>query len=224
MKNIQTLLLQIGILIFCFDPYISVSKADISSHNSEEVLEFNIPKSTKFLYFSVHWLPTDEAIDVDVDLNIHVVKKNKKITHNVYYLNRHYHRYIMLKDDDLTGENFGEISGINLEKLLRKKPNISNLIFSITVYSGHNISSIEGLYFKAYTMDESSGQESELLRFNLDSSYKKRGVVVANLKRQDDSWLLSKVSRPFDSPRETIHLNAIDSFPIIEKWIKLGVL
>ncbi|MFK7826282.1 MAG: TerD family protein [Oligoflexales bacterium] len=224
MKNIQIFLLQIGIQIFFIDPCFSALKADNSSQTSEGLLEFEIPKSIEFLYFSVHWLPTEEAIDIDVDLNIHVVKKNKKITHNVYYLNRHYHRYIMLKDDDLTGENFGETSGINIEKLLHKRPNISNLIFSITVYSGHKISSIQGLYFKAYTIDESNGQESELFRFKLDNSYEKRGVVVANLRKQDDTWLLSKVSRPFDGPRETIHLDAIDSFPIIEKWIKLGVL
>ncbi|TDW31284.1 TerD family protein [Cryobacterium psychrophilum] len=124
--------------------------------------------------------------DIDLDASAILLDSNNKLVDTVWF------QQLQSKDasirhsgDNLTGDGDGDDERINID-LAAVSSNVTSIVLVVTSFQGQTFDKVRNVF--ARVVDNSTGRESEVVRYNLADAGKKTASVIAKLTRSGAGW------------------------------------
>lgn len=172
----------------------------VSLKKGEEFNFEKLPPSVKLdkMFFGLGWRPARVGQSVDLDASIVQLDEKGKILDFVFFGNKNSSDGSMSHSgDDLTGENSDdgddEVINIDVKKL---NPKTKSLVVTVTSYSGQTLNSVKNAYCRVCNV--STGEEQEIVRYNLKETGNCTAMIVAKLYLEDGDFKFMAVGNECD--------------------------
>ena len=162
------------------------------------------------------WDPESKADYIDMDLNLHIVKRNKHMSKIIWHGNQKYQTKIYThkqglifhSGDSVTGEGEGDDESIiiHLGGLNRHRKDISHLVATVVSYSGQSLQTINNSFCRILAVT-ASGYTQELARYNLGEQNnpleldEQQAIILFSIFKQNDNWTIKAVGKDVESVR-----------------------
>ena len=160
------------------------------------------------------WDPEEKSDYIDMDLNLHLIKRSRHMSKIIWHGNLKYQtkicsRYqglIFHSGDSVTGEGEGDDESITilLGGINKNKKDISHMIASVVSYSGQSLQTIKNSFCRILAVTE-SGYTQELARYpigwnnNSIELDEQQGVIIFSIFKQMNHWTIKVIGKGVDS-------------------------
>lgn len=185
-----------------------------SGLNLRKNSSLNLTKSSRALNKVHAGLGWDLGVNgniADLDASAFLLKSNglcPDVDHVIYFNNNRPPYGIVYGGDNRTGMGDGDDETIMVE--LNKLPqHITKIIYTVSIFEAlqkrQNFGMVQNAYIRLYEVDERTGVETELCRFNLTDNYSMfQSIIVGELYRDNGEWIFKAIGDGVQGELDTV--------------------
>ena len=214
------------ILFFLFESSSLIAAINLAADSLEDYLGSIAPKSLapgdtlkideriSRIIVGFGWDPESSSDYIDMDLNLHIIKRNKHLSKIIWHGMPNYqtkicsrkHGLISHSGDSVTGEGEGDDESISilLDGINKHKKDISHLIATVVSYTGQSLQSVKNSFCRIVAETE-SGYTQELARYSIGGIHDRmllddqQAVVLFSIFRKNNQWIIKAIGKGVDS-------------------------
>lgn len=169
---------------------------------------FEIDERIKKITIGFGWDPDTNTEHIDMDLNLHVIKKSKYMSKIIWHDNPKYQTRLLTHKQDLifhtgdnvTGEGEGDDESISvlLGRLNKHKKEVSHLVVTVVIYSDQSFQAINNANCRIVAETE-SGYIQELVRYDLSEQDDEKAIVLFSVYKSNHKWVIKAIRHGVNS-------------------------
>ncbi|MFK7824597.1 MAG: TerD family protein [Oligoflexales bacterium] len=175
---------------------------------------FKIDKRINKIVIGFGWDPESQSDYIDMDLNLHLIKRNRHLSKIIWHDNHKYqtkicshkHGLIFHSGDSVTGEGEGDDEAISifLGGINKHKKEISHLVATVVSYSGQSLQAINNSFCRILA-ETASGYTQELARYSIGGVNDplvledQQAVILFSISKNNEQWTIKAIGKGVDS-------------------------
>lgn len=185
-----------------------------SGLNLKKNSSLNLTKASRALnkvYAGLGWDLGRNGNVFDLDASAFLLGDNgacPDVDHVIYFNNKRPPYGIVYGGDNRTGMGDGDDESIMVE-LNRLPQHITKIVYTVSIFNAlknrQNFGMVQNAYIRLYEVDDRTGVETELCRYNLTDNYSMfQSIVVGEIYRNNGEWIFKATGDGVQGELDTV--------------------